>query len=152
MPALTPTAPPSNPGAQGPCTKLLTALPIQLGELAGRIVHPKPDSPFVVAWGDPAVVLRCGVVRPDELQPGSSGFVPVVNGVAFFEKNGSATHVYTAIDRAAYIEVSVPNAFAAGPLPQLASAIAKVLPAVCVPQAGPGEPAPNPQTLCVNRP
>jgi hypothetical protein len=116
---LTPAAPPSDASTQGPCTKLLTTLPVQLGELVPRVVHPKPDSPFVIAWGNPAVLLRCGVERPSNLKPGSADFVPQVDGVAFFEKDTPGAYVYTTIDRAAYVEVSVPSSLGAGPLPQL---------------------------------
>jgi len=132
LPPLALTPPPSDPTTQGPCTKLLTALPVQLGALVPRVVHPKPDSPFVVAWGDPAVVLRCGVARPSQLTASSSEFVLVANGVAFFQSEHHKTHVFTAIDRAAYVEVQVPNSYAQPPLGALAAAIAKALPPVCV--------------------
>ena len=144
---ITVAAPPADPAAAAPCTKLLTALPVQLGDLAPRVVHPKPDSPFVVAWGDPAVVLRCGVPRPAGLSAGSSEFVLGVNGVNFFQSKRGTTHVFTAIDRAAYIEVAVPGSYAQPPLGPLADAIAKALPPVCV--VDPKETDPN--KLCVNR-
>lgn len=152
LPALTPSAPPSNAAAVAPCTKLLEALPERLGTLLPRVVHPKPDSLFVVAWGDPAVILRCGVPRPAELKPGSSGFVPEVNGVSFLERDTADANVYTSIDRAAYIELSFPKKSGSGELPVLASAIAKALPAVCLPQALPGESAPPTAKLCTHRP
>ncbi|MEO6885064.1 MAG: DUF3515 domain-containing protein [Jatrophihabitantaceae bacterium] len=151
LPALILAAPPSNPATVAPCVKVLAALPVELDSLAPRIVHPTPDSPFVVAWGDPPVVLRCGVDRPANLQPGSADFVPVVNGVAFFETDVADGTVYTSIDRATYIEVTLPKSIGAGPLPALATAIAKALPAVCVPQAGTGEKQPDPATLCTHR-
>jgi hypothetical protein len=37
------------------------------------------------------------------------------------------------------------------PLGPLADAIAKALPAVCVPQAAPGQPPVDPNTLCTHR-
>jgi len=151
LPPLTPSAPPPNSAAQAPCTRLLTALPVRLGELVPRIVHPKPDSPFVVAWGDPAVVLRCGVARPGGLVAGSADFVLRVNGVNFFQARHGKTHVFTAIDRAAYIEVQVPDSYAQPPLGPLADAIATAMQAICVVQAGPSEPQPDPHTLCTNR-
>ena len=151
LPALTPSAPPSDPATVAPCTKVLQALPEELGDLQPRVVHPKPDSVFVVAWGQPPVILRCGVPRPSELHPGSADFVPVVNGVAFVEKDTGDAHVYTAIDRAAYIEISLPKSGGAGPLPLLAAAITRALPAVCVPQAGPGQQPPDPARLCTHR-
>lgn len=152
LPALTPSAPPSNAAAVAPCTKLLQTLPERLGDLLPRVVHPIPDSLFVVAWGDPAVIARCGVPRPADLKPGSADFVPVVNGVSFLEHDTSGAHVYVAIDRAAYVELSFPKSAGSGELPLLATAIAKAMPRVCQPQAGPGEPQPDPADLCVNRP
>lgn len=149
--ALTPSAPPSDPAAVAPCTKLLQTLPERLGNLLPRVVHPKPDSLFVVAWGNPAVILRCGVPRPADLKPGSSAFVPVVNGVAFLEHDTSDAHVYTSIDRSVYVEVSFPKKAGSGELPLVATAIAKALPRICLPQAGAGQTPPPDNKLCVNR-
>lgn len=148
---LTPSAPPPAAATEGPCTKLLTALPVQLGNLVPRIVHPRPDSAFVVAWGDPAVVLRCGVERPSALRPASSDLDIGVDGVFWLPVKRQSGTVWTTVDRAAYIEVAVPSSYPQPPLGLLADAIAKVLPAVCVPQAAPGEPPTNPKTLCTNR-
>jgi hypothetical protein len=147
LPPVSAIAPPANPATAGACTKLLTALPVQLGELAPRIVHPEPDSPFVVAWGDPAVVLRCGVARPNGLSAGSSKFVLVVNGVNFFESKQGTTRLFTSIDRSAYTEVDVPSSYAQPALGAIADAIAKVLPPVCV--VDPKET--DPTKLCTNR-
>ncbi|MGI8760485.1 MAG: DUF3515 domain-containing protein [Jatrophihabitantaceae bacterium] len=150
-PPITVAAPPSSPATEAACTKVLEQLPTQLDGLNPRVVHTNPSSPFVVAWGDPAVVLSCGVARPGGLKPGSAEFVPVVDGVAFFTTDTGDRYVYTTIDRAAYVQVSLPKSRGAGPLPRLADAIARALPAVCVPQAGPGETPPAPSTLCTNR-
>lgn len=152
LPPLTPSAPPSNPATQAPCTKLLTALPVQLGTLVPRIVHPRPDSPFVVAWGDPAVVLRCGVARPSALKPGSAALDIGVNGVFWLPVQHKDLTVWTAVDRAAYIEVTVPKSYAQPPLGPISDGVAKALPVACVPGAAQGEPQPDPKTLCTNRP
>jgi len=128
--AITVAAPPLNAAADAPCTKLLGALPITLAELAGRPA--RSTWTYVAAWGDPAVVLRCGVPRPSGLTAASSDFVLAANGVNFFQSKQGKTHVFTAIDRAAYIEVQVPDFYAQPPLGPLADAIAKALPAVCV--------------------
>jgi hypothetical protein len=151
LPALTPSAPPSDPATAAPCTALLEHLPERLGALLPRTVHPKPDSVFVVAWGNPAVVLRCGVARPADLKPGSADFVPVVNGVAFLEHDTPGAHVYVSIDRAAYVEISFPKSAGSGGLPVLATAIAKAMPPVCLPQAGPGQSPPPDSQLCTHR-
>jgi hypothetical protein len=150
-------APPANPAAVAPCAKVLAELPIQVGTLAPRVVHPQPDSPFVVAWGDPAVILRCGVARPQQLRPGSSLQLFSVSRSAtagpFYDVTTAGNaNVYTTVDRAVYIEVSIPVTYAVGPLPQLSDAIAKALPAVCVPQPSQGQPLPAANTLCTHRP
>jgi hypothetical protein len=144
---VTVAAPPANPAAAAPCTKMLTALPVQLGDLAPRVVHPKPDSPFVVAWGDPAVVLRCGVARPAALKPGSADLVIGVDGVFLLPVHRSQATVWTTVDRAVYIEVTVPESYRQPPLAPVADAIAKVLPPVCV--VDPKET--DPTKLCTNR-
>lgn len=151
LPPLTPSAPPSNAAADGPCTTVLTTLPVQLGTLVPRIVHSDPDSPFVLAWGDPAVVLRCGVARPSALRPASSDLDIGVDGVFWLPVQHEGVTVWTTVDREVYIEVTVPKSYAQPPLGPLAEAIAKALPAVCVPQGAPGQPVPDPKTLCTNR-
>lgn len=137
LPPLTVAAPPLSAATEAPCTALLQALPVRLAGLAPRVVHSQPDSPFVVAWGDPPVVLRCGVTRPKDLAPGSSAQFFAIAGRAgrqvFFDQTQSgSSNVFTSVDRAAYVEVSVPKQLAAGPMPALADAIAASMPAVCV--------------------
>jgi hypothetical protein len=155
LPALTPTAPPSNAAAVAPCTKVLEALPEQLGDLLPRVVHPKPDSLFVVAWGDPAVILRCGVARPADLKVGSSVEFVLVGGSsgqsgAYFDVGTDhGSNVFTTVDRAVYISVTVPAKYASGPLPALAQAIAKALPPVCVGAPEPG--LTDDSKLCTHR-
>jgi hypothetical protein len=146
---ITVTAPPPNPKADAPCTKLLGTLPITLAGLAGRPA--RSTWTYVAAWGDPAVTVRCGVPRPADLRAGSSDFVLGVNGVNFIQTLQHKTHVFVAIDRAAYIEVSVPDSYAQPPLGPIADAIAEALPAVCVPGAAPGQQQPDPRKLCTNR-
>jgi len=145
-PPITVAAPPADPATDAPCAQVLSVLPIELGQLAPRVVHAEPDSPNVVAWGNPAVVLRCGVGRP-------AGFVPtsdlVLSGVYWLPVKTKDATVFTAIDRAVYVEVTVPAKQAYVPLPQLGRAIASKLKAVC---AVPDDRT-NPPTnqLCTNR-
>jgi Protein of unknown function (DUF3515) len=145
-PPITAAAPPANPAADGPCAQVLSALPVQLGPLAPRVVHTEPDSPNVVAWGDPAVALRCGVLRPPQFVPTSQ---LILSGVYWLPVKTKNATVFTAVDRAVYVEVTVPTKQAYIPLPQLGQAIASKLKPVCaVPEdnrtAGGGQ-------LCVNR-
>jgi uncharacterized protein DUF3515 len=149
LPPVTVPAPPPNPAADAPCTKLLSALPITLGDLPSR---PAPSTwTYVVAWGDPAVVLRCGVPRPTALRPASADLDIAINGVLWLAAQHNDKTVWTSVDRAAYIEVTVPKSYAQPPLGPISNAITKTLPAVCVAQAAPGQPAVDPKRLCTNR-
>lgn len=146
-PPITASAPPSNAAAQGPCAQVLSALPVQLGHLPPRIVHTQPDSPNVVAWGDPAVVLRCGVPRPAAFVPTSD--VYNIGGVYWLAVKQKAATAWTVIDRAVYVEVTIPEKQAYQPLPLLGQAIASKLKPVCaVPE---DRTIPQPNQLCVNR-
>ncbi|MEP6598196.1 MAG: DUF3515 domain-containing protein [Actinomycetota bacterium] len=151
LPPITVPAPPSDAASAAPCIQVLSVLPVQLGPLAPRVVTPStPGSPFVVAWGDPPVVMRCGVARPAQLAPESSEFLVLVGGVNWLPIKQAAATVFVSIDRPVYIEVTVPQQLTYQPLPILGEAIASKLAAVCtVPQ--PAVPAPTPSTLCTRR-
>jgi Protein of unknown function (DUF3515) len=154
LPPITATAPPNATAQAAACTKVLEQLPVQLGKLRARVVHTTPDSPYVVAWGDPAVVLSCGAARPKDLVPGSS-----VEDVAagpdtgpFYDVigSGSGANVWTTVDRAAYVQVTVPGKYQGGTvMPPISEAIAAALPTpVC--STDPAEP--DPEKLCTRRP
>jgi hypothetical protein len=127
---VTVAAPPPDAAADVPCTELLGALPITLTDLAGRPA--RSSWTYVAAWGDPAIVLRCGVPRPAALTPGSSAQAIGVDGVYWLPVAQKSVTIWTVVDRAAYIEVSVPKSYAQPPLAPIADAVAKSLPAVCV--------------------
>jgi len=146
-PPITMSAPPANAAAEAPCAQVLSALPVQLGPLAPRVVHTVPDSPNVVAWGDPAVVLRCGVPRPAAFVPTSD--VYNIGGVYWLAVKQKSATVWTVVDRAVYVEVTIPKLQAFLPLPLLGAAIARKLKAICaVPEDDSNPPA---NQLCVNR-
>jgi hypothetical protein len=155
LPAITVAAPPSNAATVSPCTKVLEKLPTSVGNLAARVVHPHPDSPFVVAWGDPAIVLRCGVERPAGLVVGSDAQTNVADGVVFLvnDRKENAPWVFTAVDREPYIEVTVPASYSQPPLGPIADAISQALPSICtVPAAAvPSATAVPPGDLCTHR-
>ena len=130
LPPISVSAPPSDPAAARPCTGVLAGLPVNLNGLQSRPAL--SSSAFVVAWGNPAVVLRCGVPRPAGLVPGSDAFTTGVDGVFFWVVHGKQATVFTVIDRAVYVEVTVPVTYAGGPLAPIADAVAKALPSVCV--------------------
>ena len=126
LPPVTASAPPQAAKFTAQCTKVLQKLPVQLHGLKPRIVHTTPDTPFVVAWGDPPVILRCGVDRPASLHPGSSTLYlsATGHGGPFFDvRHEGGAEVWTTVDRAVYIAIAVPVQYASGPVPALARAI-----------------------------
>jgi hypothetical protein len=141
LPAVTVAAPPSDAAALVPCTKVLEGLPTQVYGLDARQVVSTPSSPFVVGWGNPAVVLRCGVARPKDLVPGSSALYFSATGAdgPYYDVTSSGDdEIYTTIDRAVYIQISIPTKYSSGPLPALSQIIAKAIPAVCAGGVAPG--------------
>ncbi len=129
---------------------MLSALPVQLGPLEPRVVHSEPDSPYVVAWGEPPVVLRCGVARPAQLTPNSTEQVFLAGGVYWLPVQQKNTTVFTSIDRSVYVEISLPRSVAYQPLPVLGSAVATKLKPICaVPDSNNGY---RPDQLCTHRP
>ena len=82
----------------------------------------------MIAWGDPPIVLRCGVATPTGLT--STSQLTLVDGIAWFaETNGERT-IFTATDQSPLVEVSVPRAYApeAGVLVELGAAISAANP------------------------
>ena len=120
------------------CAALLEALPDTVADdLSSRDVS--PSDALAAAWGDPAVVLRCGVPRPAAMVRTSACFE--VNGVGWLatqdgrEVTGDApvdgTLTFTTIGRAAYVEVTVPamdDHQPADVLPALAGPIDQTIP------------------------
>jgi hypothetical protein len=144
LPAITASAPPHAEVQTTNCTHVLENLPVSLTGLKPRVVHTTPVTPFVVAWGDPAVVLRCGVDRPADLKPGSSTEFydgGVITGPYYDVTSDATSNVFTTVDRAVYLSITVPAKYESGPLPTLSRAIAKALPPVC---------STDPKTLDVN--
>ena len=124
---------------------------MELDNLAPRKVFTER----AVAWGNPPIVLRCGVNRPAELRPGSAALLfdiagPRGGSVEWLPNSLKDPTTFTTVDRAVYIEVTKP-ASAQSPLATLSDAIASVLPAVCTGQPPDGGSVP-PSQLCVNRP
>ncbi len=103
--------------AQAQCRALVAALPNKVAGQDRRDVSPAGAS--AGAWGDPPVVLRCGVARPAALRPTSSCFeVDRVGWLA--TQDGKAVSAsapikgtldFTTIGRSVYVEVSVPDAY-----------------------------------------
>lgn len=150
LPAITRPAPPQAAAESKACAKVLAALPVTLRGLDQRVVHTVPETPSVVAWGQPPVVLSCGVGRPRSLHANSGAEYFSTTGTAgpYFDVTSAGTdQIFTTVDRAAYISIAIPVRYHSGPLPTLARDIAAALPAVCKVDSS----APR-SRLCTRRP
>jgi Protein of unknown function (DUF3515) len=131
-PAVVPLPGPA-PADAALCARLHAQLPAKVGTHARRDV--KPRSEFSAAWGDPPVVLLCGVPRPAGLR--GSGTAPVgINGVAWLQEAGRDTVDYTAVDRGVFVRVEIPKRYAGqSSIPiDLSNAVSAALPARPIPQ------------------
>ena len=114
------------------CARVHAGLPAKVGQHASRGV--KPRSEFTAAWGNPAVVLTCGVLPPAGLR--GSGTAPLgINGVAWLESPGAGTVDYTVVDRGVFIRVAIPREYAgqSSILLDLSDAVSAALPPKPIP-------------------
>jgi len=91
------------------CTSLVEALPSTVDGAEQRAVEPS-DAP-AAAWGDPEIVLRCGVPMPEEFDEFAT--CQETNGVGWFipeeQMTGSPEEItMTTIGRAVNVEVTLP--------------------------------------------
>ena len=91
-----------------------------------RAVDTDPTDPAVRAWGDPAVIARCGLPEPGPTTDECLG----VSGVDWVAHRLSDGVRFTTFGRSPAIEVLVPSAYA--PEPLLLPAFAKA--AAAIPQ------------------
>jgi Protein of unknown function (DUF3515) len=114
-------------GSEQACAALLDALPEVVSDAVRREVEPASD--LAAAWGDPPVVLRCGVPLPREYRADAQ--LLDVDGVGWFPVDGKGGTFFTATDREPYVEVAVPDDYApeAVVLADLAVAINSTIPA-----------------------
>lgn len=109
------------------CRDLAGALPRDL--LGHGRKDPSPASPYVAAWSSsPRTVLRCGVPHPDELTfERQAEMSPTVNDVTWFaHRLPDGGYRFTATQRAAFVELTVPGGAFANPLDP-ASALSDVV-------------------------
>jgi hypothetical protein len=110
------------------CDHLDVLLPSKVDDR--RTIPTTPKSRYTAAWGDPAVQMRCGVSRPAGLTRTSE--VIEVDRVDWFLVETDDAYVFTTVNRAANVEVSVPSAVprteATAPLVDLAPAVRAAIP------------------------
>jgi hypothetical protein len=95
------------------CERLVAALPGSLAEQERREVD-DADAATAAAWGDPPIVLRCGVGEPASFDALST--CQITNGVAWYipdeQITGRAVDVtMTTIGREPGVEVAIPADF-----------------------------------------
>ena len=116
------------PGATtAACATLMAELPDPLGQLPRRDLV-RGDDPLltgVAAWGEPAVVLRCGIPTPNELT--CSAQVQVVDGVSWLPLYGSGVTTYLAVDRPVRIAITLPDGSGTGPWQEMSRLIGGTL-------------------------
>ena len=109
------------------CARLVDRLPTHLEGHRSRVVD--PASPLTHAWGDPAIILRCGVPKP----PGYSATSvqsASVDGVIWFQQVQPTVVRWTSVRQGANIELDVPTSYDAqgGFLVTLGTAIRNSIP------------------------
>ncbi|MGX1272575.1 DUF3515 domain-containing protein [Streptomyces phaeoluteigriseus] len=111
------------------CRNLDRTLPSAVDDQHRR--DPSPASELTAGWGNPAIILRCGVERPAEMSDTEADGVDV-NGVGWLlEEQDDGSFRFTTTLRAAYVEVTIPQdrtADGLAPLVDLAPAVKKAIP------------------------
>jgi hypothetical protein len=126
LPVLDVPTPPVSADADRSCPQLVQAVPsLLVGEPARRV---RSASPYVRAWGDPAVVLICGVDRPAKFVVGAA-LIQIDQVQWFVDTSDPNTVVWTAVDRPVYVQVRVPASTDSASVTELTGTISKVLPA-----------------------
>ncbi|MEU6771994.1 DUF3515 domain-containing protein [Streptomyces sp. NPDC046759] len=121
------------------CRDLHRALPRKL-DGRGRN-DPEPRSAYTAGWGNPAIILRCGVVRPPKMidpkvarGDDPDAVAGGVNGVDWLmEKQGDGTWRFTTAGRVAYVQIGLPKGMSAqeegtAVLTDLAPSVKKAIP------------------------
>jgi hypothetical protein len=117
---------PTEPGTSVDCKALFADAPRTVAGEDSILV--KDDN--AVAWGAPAIILRCGVEKPDDLTISSPCYP--VGDVDWFAETTSDGYLFTTIGRTFFVSVEVPKEYdpASEALADLAGAIKKHDPSV----------------------
>ncbi|HKG50713.1 MAG TPA: DUF3515 family protein [Actinomycetales bacterium] len=109
-------------GSDPTCARLADRLPATLRGQARRATT--SASPAVAAWGDPAIVWRCGVTPPGP----TANECTQVNGVDWVREPLTDGNSFTTYGREPAVQLLVPRAYAPEPLtlPALSAVVAAV--------------------------
>ncbi len=92
------------------CARLHKELPQKLDGLERN--DPEPASELTAGWGDPAIVLRCGVPRPERMSDPEADAVTVGGVNWLLEEHDDGSFRFTTTYREAYVEVTLPQKYA----------------------------------------
>ncbi len=121
-----PAGPLAVPGTDQPgaasasCKDLMSALPDTLAGAQRRTLVVPVEG--VAAWGDPAVILRCGVPTPAELT--CSAALQGVDTVDWLQLQGSGETTYLAADRPVRVAITLPDGSGTAAIQELSRVVA----------------------------
>jgi hypothetical protein len=125
LPPVQVDTPEVTPAADLACPVLMGQLPLELAGETSRLVD--SDTPYAYAWGDPAVVLICGVDPPAGYVVGASTLL--ISGVEWFvDTSDPDVVVWTTVDRNVPVQVRVPASTDSASVTALCPIIATALP------------------------
>jgi Protein of unknown function (DUF3515) len=113
--------PTAAPAVQDVCRRLVQALPSKVDDLPRRRVAPADGT--TAAWGNPPVVLRCGVGKPAGLT--MTSMLAGVNGLYWFIEEHPDVRIWTTNGLRANVEMRIPIRHdpPQGPMVDVAAAI-----------------------------
>jgi hypothetical protein len=96
------------PSPPATCAAVLAALPATIeGHESRDVVSSARAS--ARAWGDPSIVLRCGVDRPASYSP--TGDCLVIDDIEWYVEPATGGTIFTIVGADPRVEVSVPTAY-----------------------------------------
>jgi hypothetical protein len=100
-----PALPEAEGSTRSACAQLLAALPAEIDPGVGR--RPVTGDPErIAAYGDPAVVVRCGVPAPERITEAVQ-----INRVDWSVRDSGAGFEWTTVGRAATVSVELPDVY-----------------------------------------
>ncbi|MFF2850414.1 DUF3515 domain-containing protein [Streptomyces sp. NPDC058001] len=111
------------------CRNLHKELPKRIDGLARK--DPAPTSELTAGWGDPAIILRCGIPKPAKMSDPEADGITADDVGWLLERQDDGSFLFTTTLRRAYVQVSLPKSRTDGglsPLIDLAAPIKKAIP------------------------
>ena len=128
LPPVPVDTPDVTPAADLACPVLMGQLPLEIAGETSRQVQ--SDTPFAYAWGDPPVVLVCGVAPPAGYVVGGPQTFVVSGTEWFVDTTDPDAFVWTTVDRNVPVQVRVPSTSDSAIPTALSPIIATALPYV----------------------